>query len=146
MTALSDSYEAKRQDGVILDYPVKASTTIYKGGLLQIETSGDGQGYVSPLSDGTNRRFVGVAVEGVDNSDGSNGDETVRIYKTGVYQYTKDSAVQTEVGDAAYGHDDNTIGTSTTNDVYVGRIVGLVDSSTVKLQIDSAVDASDPEA
>jgi len=146
MTALTDAYEAKRQDGEILEYPVKGSTTIYKGALLQAATTGDDKGYVAPMADGTNRRMVGVAVEKADNSDGDRGDKTVRVYKTGVYQYTKGSAVQTDVDSAAYGHDDNTIGTSSTNSVFVGRIVGLVDSSTIKLQIDAAVDAGDPEA
>jgi hypothetical protein len=146
MTALTDAYEAKRQDGEILEYPVKGSTTIYKGGLLQTATTGDDEGYAAPLADGADRRFIGVAVESVDNSDGSRGDKTVRVYKKGVYQYTKGSAVQTDVGSAAYGHDDNTIGSSSTNSVFVGRIVGLVDSSTVKLQIDAAVDAGNPEA
>jgi predicted RecA/RadA family phage recombinase len=146
MTALTSNYEAKRQDGEFLSYPVVGSDEIFKGALLQIATSGDDQGYVAPLADGTNRRFVGVAVEGVDNIDGDRGDKTVRVYKKGVFQFTKATATQADVGSAAYGHDDNTIGTSSTNSVYVGRIVGLVDSSTVKLQIDSAVDASDPEA
>jgi len=146
MTALTKSYEAKRQDGIILVYPVVGSTIIYKGALLQTATTGSDQGYAAPLADGTNRRFIGVAVESADNSAGSRGDKEVRVYRTGVYQYTKATATQNDIGVAAYGHDDNTIGTSTTNDVFVGRIVGLVGSSTVKLQIDAAVDAKNPEA
>lgn len=146
MTALTSNYEAKRQDGAFLTYPVAESTTIYKGALLQVDKTGADEGYAKPLSDGASRKFIGVAVESADNSSGSNGDINVRVYKTGVFQYTKATAVQADVGAAAYGHDDNTIGTTSTNSVFVGYVVGLVNSSTVKLQIDAAVDSTNPEA
>jgi hypothetical protein len=145
MTALTSNYEAKRQDGVILDYPVVGSTTIYKGALLQTPTTGNDQGYVQPLTDDTNKVFVGVAVEGADNSSGSRGDKTVRVYKEGVYQYTMAGATQNSVGRRAFGRDDNTIGVSSTNDIFVGYIVGLGDgANTVKLQINDAVDTPNP--
>ncbi len=146
MTALTAAYEAKRQDGEILVFPVKGATKIYKGALVQLVRTGADEGYAEPLSDGTNRRFVGVAVDTVDNTAGTRGAKEIRVYRTGVYQYTKGTATAADIGKAAYGHDDNTIGTSSTASVFVGRIVGLINSSTVKLQIDNAVDAKDPEA
>ena len=134
MTALTDNYEAKRQDGVMISVPVKASTTIYKGALV-VDLS---TGYASVGADGSGNIFLGVAVEKADNSSGSDGDIEVRVYKTGTYQYTKATAVQTDLGQAAYVRDDNTVALSTTNSVLAGYVVDIVDSSTVKLRIDQA--------
>lgn len=134
MTALSDNYEAKRQDGVIISVPVKGSTTIYKGAMV-VDL---GTGYASVGADGSGYVFLGVAVEKVDNSSGSDGAKEVRVYKTGTFQYTKASAAQTDLGQAAYIRDDNTVSLSTTNSVLAGYVVDIVDSSTVKLRIDQA--------
>lgn len=134
MTALSASYEAKRQDGEIVSYPVKGTTTIYKGGLVVDK----GTGYASPGADGSGYILLGVAVEGCDNSAGSDGTKEVRVYKTGVYQFTKASASQSDLTVAMYIHDDQTVGTSSTNSVLAGYCCGYVNSTTIKLRIDLA--------
>lgn len=132
MTALTDNYEAKRQDGEIISVPVKGSTTIYKGALVvDLDT-----GYASVGADTAGSIFLGVAVEKADNSSGSDGDIDVRVYKTGVFQYTKSTAVQTDLGQLAYIRDDQTVALSTTNSISAGYVVDIVDSSTVKLRID----------
>ncbi len=132
MTALTDDYEAKRQDGEIIDVSVKASATIYKGALLVDK----GSGYAEPGADGSGYVFLGVAVEKADNSSGSDGDISVRLYKTGTFQYAKASAAQTDLDQLMYIHDDQTVGTSSTNSVSAGYCVDIVDSSTIKLRID----------
>lgn len=134
MTALTDQYEAKRQDGELISVKVKASTTIYKGALLVDK----GTGYAEPGTDGSSYTFLGVAAEGADNSSGNDGDIRVRVYKTGVYQYSKSSAAQTDLGTAMYIHDDNTVGGTSTNSILAGYCVDIVDSSTIKLRIDLA--------
>lgn len=134
MTALTDNLEVKRQDGEIIDVKVKASTTIYKGAMVVDKDTG----YAEPGDDGSSYTFLGVAVEKADNSSGSDGDINVRVDKTGVYQYTKATAVQTDLGVAMYIHDDQTVGTSSTNSILAGYCVDIVDSSTIKLRIDLA--------
>lgn len=134
MTALSDNYEAKRQDGELISVPVKGSTTIYKGALV-VDL---GTGYASAGDDGSAYTFLGVAAEKADNSSGSDGDIRVRVYKTGTFQYTKATAVQTDLGVAMYIHDDQTVGTSSTNSILAGYCVDVVDGSTIKLRIDLA--------
>lgn len=134
MAALTDDYEAKRQDGDIIDVKVKGSTTIYKGALVVDK----GTGYAEPGVDGDGYTFLGVAVEQSDNSGGSDGDAYVRVYKNGTFQYSKASAAQTDLGTAMYIHDDQTVGTSSTNSVLAGYCVDIVDSSTVKVRIDLA--------
>lgn len=136
MTALTENYEAKRQDGEMIETPVKATEIIYKGALVVDK----GDGYAEAAVNG-NYTFLGVAVEKGDNSaDGAaDGDVNVRVYKTGVFQFTKATAVQTDLGAVMYAHDDQTVGTSSTSSyVAVGYCVGIVDSSTIKLRIDLA--------
>jgi hypothetical protein len=133
MTALSAAYEAKRQDGEIISVPVKASAVIYKGALLVDK----GTGYAEPGTDGSGYILLGVAVESVTGGS-SDGAKEVRVYKTGVFQYAKASAAATDLTVAMYIHDDNTVGTSSTNSVLAGYCVGIVNSSTIKLRIDLA--------
>lgn len=134
MTALSDNYEAKRQDGEIISVPVKGATTIYKGALV-VDL---GTGYASAGSNAGAYTFLGVAVEKADNSSGSDGDIRVRVNKIGTYQYTKPTAVQTDLGVVMYIRDDQTVDTTSTNSIVAGYCVDVVDSSTIKLRIDQA--------
>lgn len=137
MSALTDDYEAKRQDGEIIEYPVKASTTIYKGALTAIDTS---TGYLVAASDAASRIFVGVAVEQGDNSSGSNGDVEIRIFRTGTFQYTCSSADQTWVGQKVYASDDQTVAlaATTSHDLWVGTVVEYISATSVKVAIDGA--------
>ena len=133
MTALSANYEAKRQDGDVLSVPVKASATIYKGALLVDR----GTGYAEPGIDGSSYVFLGVAVEAA-TGNATDGGVRVRVDKTGTFQYTKATAVAGDLGVAMYIHDDQTVGTSSTNSVLAGYCVDIVDGSTIKLRIDQA--------
>lgn len=137
MTALSDNYEAKRQDGDIIEVPVLAAAVIYKGALVVDK----GTGYASAGVDGSGNILLGVAVEKADNSasGASDGDVKVRVNKTGVFQYTKPTAVQTDLGVLMYIRDDQTVDTAVTNSVSAGYCVDIVDSSTIKLRIDRVV-------
>jgi len=134
MTALSANYEAKRQDGEILSYPVLANAVIYKGALL-VDA---GTGYVQPGSGVGVYTFIGVAAEAATGGS-TDGAVRVRVYKKGVFQYTKASAVAGDLGVKMYLHDDQTVGTSSTNTNFCGYCVDIVDGSTIKLQIDAAV-------
>lgn len=134
MTALSDNFEAKRQDGEIVSVKVLASAIIYKGALVVDK----GTGYASAGTYGSGYVFLGVAVEKADNSSGADGAISVRVYKTGVFQIPKPTAVQTDLGVAMYVRDDNTVDTSVTNSILAGYCVDIVDSSTIKLRIDLA--------
>lgn len=131
MTALTDNYEDKRQDGELISTPVLASAVIYKGAMVVDK----GTGYASAGTDGASYIFLGVAAEKV-TGGATDGLTSVRIYKTGVYQYHKASAAQTDLTVAMFIHDDNTVGTSSTNSVACGYCVGIVDSSHIKLRID----------
>ena len=137
MTALSDNYEVKRKDGELVTVPVLAAAVIYKGALVVDK----GTGYASAGVDGSSYVLLGVAAEKADNSasGASDGDVSVRLYKTGSFLYNKATAVQTDLGVAVYIHDDQTVGTSSTNSVLAGYVCEYVSSSTLRVRIDRAV-------
>jgi len=131
MTALSSAYEAERQDGEIVSVQVLASAVIYKGALLVDK----GTGYAEPGTDGSGYIFLGVAVESVTGGS-TDGAVEVRVYKTGVFLYSKASAVQDDLTVALFIHDDNTVGLSSSNSVACGYVISVPDSSHVKVRID----------
>jgi len=101
MTALTAAREAKRQASDFAIYPVKGSTKVYKGGLVVSKKDG----YAYPGVDGSGYEFLGVAAENGDNSgSATDGAVEVRLYKTGIFQFTKASATQGDVGELAYIH------------------------------------------
>lgn len=133
MTALSDNYEAKRQDGEIVSVKVKSSAVIYKGALVVDK----GAGYAEPGVYGSGYIFLGVAVEKVTGGS-TDGAKEVRVYKTGTFQFAKASAVQSDLTVAMFIRDDQTVDTTVTNSVAAGYCVGIVDSSHIKLRINHA--------
>ena len=80
MAALSADRQTKSKGvGDVFSYPVKASTTIYKGAMVMLIKSSTGAGYLEPATDATNRACVGVADEQVDNSSGADGALSCRV-------------------------------------------------------------------
>lgn len=90
-------------------FPVKASTTIYQGALVGYDSSG----YIIPASRAAVVNVLGVAIESVDNSSGSNGDKNVTVQMDGVFKFdmihSTTLAVTNTNGAIAYVYDDNTI-------------------------------------
>jgi hypothetical protein len=98
-----------------------------------------GTGYASAGTNAGAYTFLGVAAEGADATGLGDGVKTVRVYKTGTFKYTKPSAVQTDLGVAVYLRDDQTVDTTSTNSILAGYVAKYVDSTHVKVRIDSAV-------
>ncbi len=137
MTALSNSYDARRKDGALVRYPLGAGVHVHKGGLLAVASA---TGLVQPVSDSAGLVFVGVAYEGSDNTGGAAGAKTVRVLKTGIYTYAKTAAVQSDTGKTAFAVDDGTVSTApTTDSVACGVVVGAPDALTVQIRIDGKV-------
>jgi hypothetical protein len=103
--ALSANANIPRKEAGLQSFPVAASTTIYKGGLVCM----DADGYIVEGTDAHAVRFVGIAYEGVDNSTGSDGDLNGRVYTTGTHQLPATSITQAMVGDMMYLVDDATV-------------------------------------
>jgi len=135
MTVLSADNNAKRKDGQFIEHKLVASDIVYKDSLVCNNTSG----YLLPGSDTADLRFAGVALEQADNSSGSAGAKSVRVQKTGSFVFAKATAVQGDIGAAAYILDDQTVGTTSTNGIQCGYISELISSSKVRVRIDVSV-------
>lgn len=121
MAALTQDRETPRKEGILLEYPVAASTTIYKGSIVMVVT---GTGYAVPGANTANGVVIGVATEKVDNSSGSDGDLTVEVERKGLFKFAASSIAITDVGKAVFVVDDQTFDeTDPGNSVSAGKLV-----------------------
>jgi len=141
MTALSDNYEAFRQDGVFHVYKIKNAEDIYKGALVMTT---DANGYLYAGSDTASVTFQGVAVEKSltgDVTTDSDGAREVRVYKTGLFRFpATGTASQAWVGFKVYISDDNTVALTgtTSHTCHCGTCVEFLSTTSVVVQIDGA--------
>jgi hypothetical protein len=127
MAGLTRDRATAYRDGIEVEYPVAAATKIYAGSLVCV----DGNGFAVPAADSSGYRFVGAAMEQVDNGSGANGEKVVRVRRTGVFEFDAASITQAMVGNAMYAVDDHTFDDATgpTNDVKVGVLVKYVSAT-----------------
>ena len=135
MAALTDNRATTRASADQFAFSMGVDI-IYEGSLVAIDSS---TGYALAGADTSGYQFVGVAAEKVDNSGGSAGDKTVRVWQTGVFDFTYGAGggAQAIVGELVYITDDQSVDlvAITNNDVAVGTIVELVSATSVKVDI-----------
>jgi hypothetical protein len=133
--ALSADRDTKRfAEGHIFEYPVKAATKIYAGALVVLD-AGKAKGGAAA----TGLIAVGRAEEQVDNSDGSDGDLTVKV-RRGTFRYANsastDAITMSEVGKTVYIVDDQTVAkTDGSSARSAAGICRFVDSAGVWVEI-----------
>lgn len=122
-----------RQDGLVLSF-LQGVENIYEGALVAINAAG----YAVNAGDDASAVVVGVADESVDNSGGSAGDKSIKVRRSGVFTFVAGwSAAQADVNTLVYAVDNQTVdlAATTTNDVLVGRVVEVLSSSKVRVDI-----------
>ncbi len=136
MAASTAAREASRKLGDIQLYQM-GIVKINKGTLVSVRTDG----YLYPARSGTATDvFVGVAYEGFDNSTGTAGANSIRVYKEGSYIFAAASATsQTNVGTAFYANDDQTVTATATSNQLVGYCTEVIDASDLRIRINRAV-------
>ena len=124
MAALTKDRATPYRDGIEIDFPVAANIKIYAGSLVCVNTTG----YAVPAADTAGLKFAGVALEQADNTGGANGAKTVRLRRSGVFEFDAASITQAMVGNAMYIVDDHTMDDATgpTNDIRIGILVKYV--------------------
>ena len=127
MSALTRDRATPYREGIEVDYPVAANTKIFAGSLVGINAAG----YAVPAADTSGFHFAGVAMEQVDNSGGSDGGESVRLRRAGVFEFDAVSITPAMVGTDMYAKDDHTFDDTagTTNHVKVGQLVKYVSAT-----------------
>ena len=124
MAALTQDRATPYREGIEIEFPVAAATKIYAGSLV----CANAQGFAIPAADTAGLKFMGVALEQVDNTGGSDGAKVVRLRRRGVFEFNATSISQIMIGDPMYVTDDNTFddASGTTNDIKVGVLVKYV--------------------
>jgi predicted RecA/RadA family phage recombinase len=124
MAALTQDRATPYREGIEIEFPVAANTKIYAGSFVCANSGG----FAEPGADTAGLKFLGVALEQVDNSDGADGAKVIRLRRTGVFEFNAESITQTMVGEPVYIKDDHTFADAagTTNDVMAGVLVKFV--------------------
>ena len=125
MAGLTKDRATAYRDGIELDFPVAANGKIYAGSLVCANSTG----YAVPAADTAGMKFLGVALEQVDNTGGASGASTVRLRRNGVFLFDANSITQAMVGNAMYVADDHTVASTGTNSIRAGVLVKFVDST-----------------
>lgn len=129
MAALTDHVTRIIKGGTeefLAEMPVAASQTIYNGALVSI----DADGYIIPAADTASTLFTGFVHEGVDNSSGADGDETVKVYLATV-RVTTGTTAATDLGVLVHVSDDDTLDllAGVTNNIQAGVIVDRISAT-----------------
>lgn len=131
MTATTVDVDTPRREGEVISYDVAASTTIYKGSMVVAVS-----GYAASSTGSNSQPFLGVAYEGCNNSAGSAGAKEVKVYKTGIFEFTLASAAITDIGVEVYSADNVTVQkTADGSEPKVGRVVAFENAGKVFVSI-----------
>ncbi len=134
MGALSQDRNTPSREGVITSHDVAATTKIYGGSIVMLDSSGN----AAPATAASGLICAGCAEEQVDNSSGSAGDLKVKVRK-GTRRFANGASItKADIGDLAFALDDQTVGKTGTSRSAVGRIVD-VDSDGVWVDMDDVV-------
>ena len=125
--------DTDHQDGVVLSFK-QGAESIFEGALVTTNAAG----FAINGGDDANTVLAGVADESVDNSAGSAGDKSIKVRRTGVFTFVAAfTASQADVNTLVYISDNQSVDVAgtTTNDVLVGRIVEVISTSKVRVDI-----------
>ncbi|MGD2110389.1 MAG: DUF2190 family protein [Phycisphaerae bacterium] len=118
-------------DQELRSFKVAASEHIYKGAFVGLSSGG----YAQALTAGD--LFMGIAYEEADNSSGSDGDVSVRVYSLGDFGHALSGAAIANVGDAVYASADDTLTFTSTSNSYVGYAVDVPSSGALILRLET---------
>lgn len=119
--ALTADRNTPARDGKEYSYPVAASTKIYAGSLVCLDSSGNA--VAGSLTTGL--IAVGCANETVDNSSGAAAALNIKV-RAGVFRWaTSGTLTKASIGDVVYIYDDQTVKTSSTSASPAGVLVDV---------------------
>jgi len=132
VTATTTDIYTPRYEGELQVFDVAASQTLYGGSLVCVKTS---DGYVYDGADTAGYKFAGIAERAVDNASGADAAEEVLVRDSGVVELDIAAAAITDIFKPVYLKDNATVAfaAGVTNGVYVGRMVGLVSATRIRV-------------
>lgn len=117
-------------DQELRTFRIAGSEQVFKGSLLGL-TAG---GYARPLMAGD--RLAGLAYEAKDNSSGSDGDLSVRVYTVGDFQLALAGASQADVGRPVFAGDDEALTFDGSGNSFVGLCQDVPSAGEIILRLD----------
>lgn len=132
-------FKAIPQEGQARDMKVAASTTIYRWSLVGLNATGYLVSYVpwAQALTPTGTPLVGIALNSVDNSSGSDGDKTCRVQTEGYFEYPLSAAAQLDIGKGVYAIDNATLTKIALNNELVGTIINIPATGVVSVELAS---------
>ena len=120
-------------DGMRVNYPVAATTAIYKNSFVGLSATGYLTSYVAPAeytgATATGTKFVGIACEQV-ASQTSDGDKTCLVQIDGYFEYTLASIALLDVGCPVCASDNSTLVMTPAIAPAIGTIIQYSSSTT----------------
>ena len=113
---------------VYREFPVAASTVIYKGGFVGLDTSGNLVMYAPPTVGLTivgGFRIVGIAAEAI-ASQTSAGDKWCLVMTDGFFRHTITSSDLTSIGKPVWASTSGDLGFACLGNAFVGHVVGFI--------------------
>lgn len=108
----------------LVSVPLAASTAVIKGSMIGLNAAGN----CVPVTEATGLKCVGICEESVDNSAGSAGDLRA-VIRYGTFKMSNatstDAITRADIGQAAYGVDNETVSDVATGRSIVGAIVDV---------------------
>lgn len=123
MSASTQDRNTERRSGEELSLPVAASTIIYAGILVALNSGG----YLVAAADTAALKVVGRSEERVDNSAGANGLLNCQV-RRGVFLFDNSATAaldKDDVGKQCFVEDDHTVAETSTNSIKAGRFLGF---------------------
>jgi len=121
--ALTTARDTHERAGDVIQLDVAASTKIYLGSLVAVDSSGNAK----PGADTAGLTGIGRAEQTVDNSSGSAGALKINV-KRGVFRFGNsgtNALTKAHIGTIAYLEDDQTVASSTNQSIKAGLVVGV---------------------
>jgi hypothetical protein len=119
--------------------PVAADAVIFLGALIAV----DADGYAVPADDAADLRVIGIAEQAVDNTDGNDGDLTVKYVTNVEAEFENAGGLVAQADDLVFAEDDDAVTDygGSTNKNYVGPMITCT-TTKVWVYIDEAAIAA----
>lgn len=121
---------ASKNTGATKRYPMKASTTIYAGGMVMVNTDGTAEPAAASAS---NNGVMGVST--ATKTSAASGTTWINVQE-GWFKFAGTTLGQDDVGELVYAEDDQTVDeTASANEPIAGILLEFVDASTAWIYI-----------
>jgi hypothetical protein len=127
----------ERISGRDIALAIKSGAIIFDGAMVCV----DNTGALPALATTASLRWAGVAIRGNADKDGNATDDTnIVVRRRGTYSFKKTGATASDLLKLAYAVDDEEVTVAAPGNAYiVGRIVAIIDSSTVEVDLEDRV-------